>query len=76
MKLGHAFKNAFGVRPSPGAAIVAPDYVGKQRGTFFPASIAVAGDGHTPYFEGTPCQFFLVNQFAGLLGRFGLKCQP
>jgi hypothetical protein len=31
-----------------------PVMTGNDHATFFPASIAVAGDGQTPYFENTP----------------------
>jgi hypothetical protein len=47
-------ENNFGVRPSSGAATTTAGDGGKRRGAFFPANIAVAGDGHTPYFEETP----------------------
>jgi hypothetical protein len=45
------FKNAFEVRPFSGAATAALDFSKKRGGTFIPASIAVAEEGHTSYFE-------------------------
>jgi hypothetical protein len=80
MKLGRVFKNAFGVWPSSGAAIAAPDYEGKPRDIFFSASIAVAEDGHAPYCKDTPweenhgklCRWQTIRQGVSLRARHWL----